>query len=377
MLAIFAAFENYLKDIRKFSPATSKAYLGDLLFLAEYLSEQHGLSFTGDEADVFAALAARQQPAGDSVTAKVCACKQEDLKAYLQTLAQPGKLQAASVHRRQSSLSSFYKWAMSLGVIVENPAVNLGAQKVRKALVEYMPPWQFEELLKAIGGSKLKTLRDRAILMLLYEVGLTAGVTMSLDEADLQGGCLTYGAKLADPSNGGIRKTGRQACQRVLTAQTRQALEEYRAAKPVSDVPGMPLFVNKIGERIDARTIRRNLEKYAKAAGLPPSLSPVDFRYSAIVNALASGTSPTEVSRLFGYRAVGALSRFARVVEDVRTGKFSRPAPQTPPPAPVKKTVPASAAPPLEEMKPPRGPSTTSKYGRATPLQPATNASRA
>ncbi len=364
-LAILDAFETYMRDVRGVSASTVTAYLCDLLYFAEHLMRAHGLTITSDEDEVFQALQARAQGSdvalrGDSVTLRICTCSQEFLQSYLTGLLEGGEFESGTVARRLVSLRALYEWATERKLAGKNPALAL--QPIEKAEREprILSDEEFDRLLAGVRGNMRKRLRDTAMLLLLHDAGPRASEIEALNEGHLQGSRLTIGQGL----------TSSRVRVRELAPRTVEALGHYLKSKSGARLPEAPLFTNKTGERMDTRSMRRHLDAYLKAAGLPLSIRPVDLRYTAIVNDLARGVPLGSAASLFGFAGTATLSQFMTLSQR-RNEVSQKQSPDKAAAAPLPRTSSngspaANIAQPTSVATPVR---TTSIYGRARPLQ--------
>ena len=221
--------------------------------------------------------------------------------AYKAHLLERG-LQPATVNRRMASLRSLVKLARMLGIVpwtleVESVAARAyrdtrgpGAGGVRL-------------LLKVAEGSQdPKGVRDRAILRLLFDLGLRRGEVVSLDLADLnlEGGTVAVLGK------------GRRERERLtLPEPTKVAL---RAWLQVRGQEAGPVFINfdpsgKAGCRLTGGSVWRMVRAYGKKVGL--EVRPHGLRHAAITQALdMTGGNLRSVQRFSRHRDVRVLQTY-------------------------------------------------------------------
>lgn len=211
--------------------------------------------------------------------------------AYRASLLDRG-LQAATVNRRLAALRSLVKMARVLGMVawsldVENVRVEPyrdtrgpGRQGVRR-------------LMDAVQRDREpRTLRDRAALRLLYDLGLRRGEVVALDREDVD----------LERATVAVRGKGRsQKLLLTLPEPTKAALADWLAARGAA---GGPLFVNfdpvGKGGRLTGTSLYRIVRALGDRAGVP--VHPHGLRHTAITEAcLAAQASGIPLEEVLDY----------------------------------------------------------------------------
>ena len=104
----------------------------------------------------------------------------EQLSAYVAQLRADG-LAATTIARRVAALRSFYRHQVLLGVRPDNPAAELELPRRRRALPRTLSPGEVERLIDAAPGTTPRSLRDRALVELLYGAGLRVSEAVGLE----------------------------------------------------------------------------------------------------------------------------------------------------------------------------------------------------
>ena len=162
-LDLLGDYGDYLKVEKGLRPLTWEAYDGDLKTFAEFLEGRKAVLAT----------AAR-----------------EDVAAFLEHLRTHG-IDSRSAARKLSCLRGFYKWLLLDRRIHHDPTVNIESPKAWKVLPKSLAEPEVTEMLEraALAAShpqaQATTLRDRAILELLYAGGLRVSEVTALSTADL------------------------------------------------------------------------------------------------------------------------------------------------------------------------------------------------
>src|SRR5664280_344899 len=199
----------------------------------------------------------------------------ETAHAYRASLLDRG-LAPATVNRRLAAVRSLVKVARLFGLVdfvVEVQSVKSQAYRDTKGPGRIGVRRLLDELETRTGE---KATRDRALVRLLYDLGLRRGeaVALDLEDVDLQAGAFPIIAQ------------GRQERETLtLPEQTKAALGPWIAVRGAE--PG-PLFVNfdraAKGSRLTGRSVARVLAALGDSVGLV--VRPHGLRHAAVTEAL-------------------------------------------------------------------------------------------
>lgn len=279
--------EGYLEHLRvsrNASVHTQRSYSVDLSGFLDFLERR-------EELDAF--------PEGVTRTT---------VRAYVVALAEQG-YSKRSAARKLSSLRSFLNFLVRSGKRDSNPAEGVRAPKLDKPLPRFLEVEEVERLMAAAAGTNLWGLRDRAILETLYGAGLRVSELVAVNENDL------------DLASGTVRAQGKGRKERLapLGRAAAGALSRYLAAKHRAGLNGgggRPCFVNRRGERLDVRSIRRLLEKYLARAGLPHRASPHTLRHSFATHLLDRGADIRVVQDLLGHASLASTQIYTHLTAE-------------------------------------------------------------
>lgn len=245
----------------------------------------------------------------------------DDARSYLQELH---KLELAknSISRKLASMRSFYKFMVLEGVISSNPFMRLPAQGRERKLPQVMSLGAIETLINAVEpywNSQLANglaknedtaafvaARDKALIEVIYSGGLRIGEAMGLNFKDL------------DILSGTVLVHGKGKKERLCAVgnPARKALRSYfrqRRLRSPAETPTSPVFINRNGGRLNARSFQRNLKEYLEFAGLPPDFTPHKLRHSFATHLLDAGADLRSVQEMLGHADLGTTQIYTHV----------------------------------------------------------------
>src|SRR5579871_9188 len=163
-------------------------------------------------------------------------------------------LSPKSLQRLLASIRSFYLFLQGEGAAKQNPAEGMRAPKAAKRLPDTLDADQMARLLE-IPGQDPETIRDRAIMELLYSSGLRLAEMISAQLTDL------------DMGQGLITVTGKGSKTRIVPVG-RKALEAIRAWLKVrghlAKMDDTTLFVSVRGGRLSPRSVQARLKHWGR-----------------------------------------------------------------------------------------------------------------
>ncbi|MCX6340636.1 MAG: tyrosine-type recombinase/integrase [Candidatus Aureabacteria bacterium] len=213
----------------------------------------------------------------------------------------------ATVNRRLSALRSVISLAKTLGII--SWTLEVPNEKA-KACRDTRGPGRHgvKALYDAIEGASPKGKRDKAIIRLMYDLGLRRGevASLSLENVDLEG------------KRAWIQGKGRSGEREAITLpeQTIEALRQWLEVR--GQDPG-PLFTNYAhfskGEGLTGTGLWYIVRRLGERAGLVTR--PHGIRHASITEALEVTKDPRAVQRFSRHRDLETLMRYDDNREDL------------------------------------------------------------
>lgn len=313
-------FLNYLKFERHFSPHTAKCYAADLAqfcaFLAGDTAGAAGRQNFAPSGSVRSAGSASMGGVGlggdlavltdVTVQGKLREVDTEQVKLFLAFLGTQS-YSKSTVARKLATLRSFYKFCLRRGFVKVHPLATIRTPKQEKRLPKFLELEQITKLLNTPDDGSLLGSRDRAMLEVLFSTGVRVSELVDLNFADVDfEGCV-------------IRVRGKGKKQRTTPiGQTailaiRKYLDLRRTDSRAANFDQAALFVNKHGQRLSTRSVRRKLDKYLAECGLDPSISPHTLRHSFATHMLNRGADLRSVQELLGHQSLSTTQVYTHL----------------------------------------------------------------
>ena len=209
--------------------------------------------------------------------------------------------------------------------------IELAKQSERS--LDLITPAELERLLDAPTGSDVKSLRDRAILEMLFSTGLRVGELCSLSR-----NLNANSEELSIRGKGGkvrvvfISERARAALKKYLHA--RQDMEEglfvrveevrpsrpksgprRRSGKSDSDTRSEKKYKGKEYGSLDRRSVERIVRYYATKAGIAKRVTPHVIRHSFATDLLQNGADIRSVQMMLGHASISTTQIYTHVTD--------------------------------------------------------------
>lgn len=234
------------------------------------------------------------------------------------------ELAPATTGRKLSALRSFYKFLLREEYVQQNPFSGLSLPKKGNYLPQILSVAEVGKLLDAparfneqqpSGNPKQKlwreymVARDSAILELLYSTGMRINELARLPEESI------------DLLSGVARVRGKGKKERLCplgSPAIRALIKNLQLRENVWLLEGRkdvrsPVFLNKDGGSISARSIERMMKKYVLFCGLNAELTPHSLRHSFATHLLDAGADLRSVQELLGHASLSTTQIYTHV----------------------------------------------------------------
>jgi site-specific recombinase XerD len=199
------------------------------------------------------------------------------------------------------ALRVFLKYLNKRGVSSLPPArIELAKTAARE--LDLISADELTRLLAAPSGADEKSLRDKAILELLFSTGLRVSELCHLNrDLDLK------------TDEFSVRGKGEKVRLVFLSPPAKQALKNYLAKR--RGVAEEALFINLKTERLTSRSVERIIKYYAIKAGITKKVTPHTLRHSFATDLLQNGADIRSVQLMLGHANIATTQIYTHVTD--------------------------------------------------------------
>lgn len=269
----------HLRDVKRYSRHTIRAYTNDLFYFLSFISQYMGQVLT---------------------LALINELKLKEFRAYLAS-RKNRDIKATSNSRALSVIRTFYDYLKKNELSSNNEVYSIKMRKIQKPLPKAL---SIEDTMGALSKVQFnhddwQGMRDRAVLFLLYGAGLRIHEALNLQMQDIRPGYLNI-----------LGKGGKER-QVPLLKQVKAAIDDYIKVCPYFE--GQHLFYNSKAEPLTPDAFRYYLRKFNREVMLPDYASPHSYRHSFATHILGEGADLRSIQELLGHKSVSTTQRYTKV----------------------------------------------------------------
>ncbi len=212
-----------------------------------------------------------------------------------------GRPGPATLEQRVAAARSFYRWLVRQGVLDDSPAERLASPRKPRTSPRFLDVDEAARVVEQPTQSGWFHLRNRALLELLYGAGLRVGEAVALDR------------EAVDLEQRLVRVLGKGRKERIVPfgPPAAEALGRWMAASG-GRRPGLPLFLNRFGRRLSARSAWRIVRDAGAANGVPAA-HPHALRHTCATHMLGAGADLRTIQEQLGHASLSTTQRYTHV----------------------------------------------------------------
>jgi len=271
-------FLDYLRYERNASVHTVSGYRRDLTQFIDYIAERGGSLRKVDNVQI---------------------------RGFLAQLHER-KLKKSSAARKLAAIRSFFRFGVMKKWIAENPAKVVATPKQERRVPSFLSEEEMTSFLEVPSTGRPLTVRDRAILELLYASGIRVSelVGINLEDANI-------GERLVRVRGKGKKERlvpfGRTAGERL------SAYIRVRSGLVEDSIGEKALFLNYQGRRISTRSVERIVDKYIRLTAVKRKISPHSLRHSFASHLLSRGADLRVIQELLGHESLATTQKYTHI----------------------------------------------------------------
>jgi site-specific recombinase XerD len=219
------------------------------------------------------------------------------------------KLKVSTQNYHIIALRNFLKYLAKRDILtLAAEKIEVGKNPTRQ--IEFLTPDEVSRLLTIIKGNDLASLRDQALLELLFSTGLRVSELVSLNRDSLN----------LDRQEFSVRGKGDKIRLVFVSDTAKIALEKYLNKR--SDIDPAIFIRIKIGNnkladlkslRLTSRSVQRIVKKYALRAGIVKDVHPHTLRHSFATDLLQNGADIRSVQEMLGHSNITTTQIYTHI----------------------------------------------------------------
>lgn len=280
---IFEKFLEYLRYERNYSVHTVFAYRRDLEQFAEFLCRERG-----------------KNDAGEVVS--------EDVRAWVISLIDAEGMKASSVHRKISSLHSYYKFLYVRGELSDNhpnPTAGVILPKKPKTLPSFFLEKEMDECLEMLeNSSNFDDVKSLLIVEMIYQAGLRRSELTGLKDTDID----FVDKKMTIRGKGNKERVvpfGDDLSERILNYIRMRDEQQERK----SDF----LIVDRNGEQMKGNNVYSIVHRLMGRFSTQTKISPHVVRHTFATAMLNRGADLNVIKELLGHESLATTQIYTHV----------------------------------------------------------------
>ncbi len=214
------------------------------------------------------------------------------------------------------AIRNFLKYLSKRDISVISPE-KLEVGKNPDRHVDFLDENEIVRLLEAAHGDNIASLRDRALMELLFSAGLRVSELVELNRDDVN----------LDRQEFSIRGKGRKIRIVFVSTTAKSALQRYLSKR--RDIDPALFIRERISQknisidgtfRLTARSIQRIVKKYATKAGIIKNVHPHTLRHTFATDLLQNGADIRSVQAMLGHANITTTQVYTHVTNESLKG---------------------------------------------------------
>jgi len=223
-----------------------------------------------------------------------------DFLWYLKTL----KSSPRSIYRMIESIRQFYKFLILENHIQTDPTIYLTVPKLPTILPDMLSVEEVDKLLNSVSDNDKISIRNRAMLELLYATGLRVSELINLKFSNI------------DIDECYIKILGKGNKERIVPFEEKAQLYLKRYLRIRKDKNSEYVFLTKLNKPISRIEFWRQLKNIALKTGITKNITPHTLRHSFATHLLTGGADIRFVQEMLGHSSISTTQIYTHISQD-------------------------------------------------------------
>ncbi len=279
-------FKVYLSDEKKSSSNTLESYIRDVNQFVSYCALNN--------------------------VKKISQIDDKMLRDYLAKIEKSESTKARII----ASLRCFFRFLISCGVVNKNPCDQVSFKKTQKKLPGVLDANEIILLLSQPDGEDYKSIRDKAMLEVLYATGIKVSELLELKVNDFN---LSVGILH-------LHNDKKERIVPMYPAAVKAVAEYLVNVRPaiVEDEEEEILFTNLNGQAMSRQGFWKIIKYYANKAGIKSEITPHTLRHSFAAHLLENGAKLQDIKEMLGHSDISSTQVYAQYMKSKYSKNYAK-----------------------------------------------------
>lgn len=226
-----------------------------------------------------------------------------DIRAWLIACSADGD-SAATLRLKLQALRALYRYLLRCGEVASNPAAQVELAKLAKPLPSFVREKAVDAIIDAdIDETDVTQVRDRLIVMLLYETGMRLSELIGLQDA------------ATDTAKRELKVHGKRDKDRIIPfgPELAAAIDHYRSMRAELSPQCGNLLLTMRGKPLYPSLVYHVVHDGLASTGATGKLSPHVLRHTFASVMLNNGAELNSVKELLGHESLAATQVYTHV----------------------------------------------------------------
>ena len=227
------------------------------------------------------------------------------IRDWMESMMDKGDM-ASTVNSSLSAVRSFFRFALSRGLVTHDPSYVVKGPKKQKPLPQFVREEEMNRLLDTpqMWEEGFAGLRARTIIIMFYETGIRLAELIGLDVTDV------------DFAAHQIKVTGKRNKQRIIPfgAELEAVLREYITQRNDQLQVDQALVLSDKGKRMTRSQVEKIVKRHLSLTTTLKKRTPHVLRHSFATAMLNNGAGLEDVRLLLGHESVATTQIYTHTI---------------------------------------------------------------
>lgn len=237
------------------------------------------------------------------------------IEKYIEYLTFLGKSDS-TITRTIASLHSYFNFLVNQGILTNDPTKDIKGPKTARKIPEVLDSKEIMLLLSQPDGNDYKSIRDKAMLELLYATGIKVSelIELTISDVNLQIGIIH------------MHNSKHERIVPLYPAANKHLTEYCTIARPalINDSNEEHLFTNMNGQPMSRQGFWKIIKHYADKAGIKKDITPHTLRHSFAAHLLENGAQLKDIKDMLGHSDISSTQIYAQLIKSKYVQSYAR-----------------------------------------------------